>query len=69
MKQRLAPAWRAQPNGANAVGNDQSRLNHTMQIHVILRSINSLKNSIQIILQSTYTQQQFVLKHRFSIIR
>jgi hypothetical protein len=32
MKQRRAPAWRAQPNGAGAVGNDQSRLNHTMQI-------------------------------------
>jgi hypothetical protein len=32
MKQRRAPAWRAQPNGAGAVENDQSRLNHTMHI-------------------------------------
>ena len=31
MKQRLAPVWRAQPNGTDAVENDQSRLDHTMQ--------------------------------------
>ena len=31
MKQRLAPVWQAQPNGTNAVENDQSRLDHTMQ--------------------------------------
>jgi hypothetical protein len=66
MKQRLAPAWRAQPNGADAVGNDQSRLNHTMQIQCNSTLHQLIKNSIQIILQSTYTQQQFILKHRFT---
>jgi hypothetical protein len=30
MKQRRAPAWRAQPNGAGAVGEKQSRLTHVM---------------------------------------
>jgi hypothetical protein len=29
-KQRRAPAWRAQPNDAGAVENDQSRLTHAM---------------------------------------
>jgi hypothetical protein len=30
MKQRRAPAWRAQPNGEGTVENDQSLRNHTI---------------------------------------
>jgi hypothetical protein len=53
MKQRLAPAWRAQPNGANAVGNDQSRLNHTMQIQCKSTLHQLIKNTV---FRSYYSQ-------------
>jgi hypothetical protein len=45
MKQRLAPVWRAQPNGTDAVENDQSRLDHTMQrqynstLHQLIKTV------------------------------